>query len=219
MNKTDDLTIEKVVQKTLQEEKPRTVKKLIERTVELTRKDRYEVFLVVQELEKAKKIHLGAPKIIRKLPETIQEYFLKVNYFSIEFWTIFLLTALFFPVIILISEESSFLFLRVIFGFLFILFIPGWSITNLFFPRLYETIDQFERVLFAIGVNVGIAIFSGLILNQVWIINSTPFAIIIGSFTFAALLLASLLRIYIGSNRNKKLLTLFESIKSKMKRK
>ncbi len=219
MNKTDSLAIEKVVQKILQEEKPKTVKKLIERTVELTSKDKYEVFLVVQELERTKRIHLGSPKIIRKLPETILEYFIKVNYFSVEFWTIFLLTAMFFPIIILIPEESSFLFLRVIFGFLFILFIPGWSITNLFFPKLYEVIDQFERFLIAIGVNVGIAIFSGLILNQVWIINSTPFTIIIGSFTFAASLLSSLLRIYIGSSRNKKLLVLFENIKLKIKRK
>ena len=219
MSKTDGLAIEKIVQKTLQEEKPRTVKKLIERTVELTSKDKYEVFLVVQELERNKKIHLGSPKIIRKLPETILEYLITINYFSIEFWTIFLLTALFFPIIILISEESSFLFLRVIFGFLFLLFIPGWSITNLFFPKLYETIDQFERVLIAIGVNVGIAIFSGLILNQVWIINSIPFAIVIGSFTFAVLLLSSLLRIYIGSSKSKKLLVLFDNIKLKIKRK
>ncbi|MFX0141900.1 MAG: 3-hydroxyacyl-CoA dehydrogenase family protein, partial [Candidatus Hodarchaeota archaeon] len=40
------------------------------------------------------------------------------------------------------------------------------------------------EALIAIGINVGIAIFSGLILNQIWIINSTPFAVVIGSFTF-----------------------------------
>ena len=48
MNKIDSLAIEKVVQKTLQEEKPKTVKKLIERTVDLTSEDIYEVFLVLQ---------------------------------------------------------------------------------------------------------------------------------------------------------------------------
>jgi len=219
MSKEDTNTIEKVVQQILLEEKPKTVKKLIERTIELTSKDKYEIFLVVQELEKTRRIHLGSPKIIRKLPENILEYFLKINYFSIEFWVIFLLTALFFPIIILIPEESSFLFLRVIFGFMFILFIPGWSIANLFFPKLYETIDQFERVLIAIGINVGIAIFSGLILNEIWIIDSIPFAIVIGSFTFVVSLLSALLRIYIGSNKSKKLLASFEKIISKMKRK
>lgn len=219
MNKTNNNTIEKAILRTLQYEKPKTVKKLIERTVELTSGDKYEVYLIVQELERTKRIHLGSPKIIRKLPESIPEYFVKFNYFSIEFWSIFLLTILFFPIIILIPEESSFLFLRVIFGFLFILFIPGWSITNLFFPKLYETIDQFERILIATGLNVGIAIFSGLILNQVWIINSTAFAIVIGSFTFVISILSSLLRVYIASSRSKKLLMLLENIKLKIKRK
>ena len=130
-------------------------------------------------------------------------YLLKIHYYSIEFWSIFVLTGIFFPIIIFIRQDSPILFLRILFGILFGVFIPGWTITNLIFPRISENIDQFERVLLAIGINIGISIFSGLLLNQVWIIDSIPFTVTIGGITFVALILSITFRILIGGEKIK----------------
>jgi len=92
-------------------------------------------------------------------------------------------------------------FIRVIIGGIFGIFVPGWVITNLIFPRLNETIDQYERILLSLGINLGIMIFSGLILNQIWVIETPSFVITIGSLTLFVLFSTILLRILIGTGR------------------
>ncbi|MBY8999973.1 MAG: DUF1616 domain-containing protein [Candidatus Heimdallarchaeota archaeon] len=201
MNSDNVLEIKKIIQKIVNEEKPKTVKQLINKTAIITGNDEQEIYFAIQELEKNKIIRLGSPTLLRELPTTVNEYLFRNRYFSIEFWIIIFLICAFFPVGMLIPADSSFQFLRVIIGVLFGLFIPGWTITNLVFPKLYEKIDQLERVLIAVGMNIGIIIFSGLILNEIWLIDSVPFVIIIGSFTFLMHLLSVTVRILIGSNK------------------
>ena len=203
MNSDNISGIKPVIQKIINEEKPKTVRQLVNKTIAITGKNEEEIYFAVQELEKDNVIQLGSPKITRDLPSTIREYLSKNKYFSIEFWTITFLICIFFPIGIFIPSDSPFQFLRLIIGILFGILVPGWTITNLVFPKLYETIDQLERVLIAIGMNIGIIIFSGLILNEIWLIDSIPFVIIIGSFTFLAHLLSVSLRILIGSNKIK----------------
>ncbi|MCG3215154.1 MAG: DUF1616 domain-containing protein [Candidatus Heimdallarchaeota archaeon] len=201
MSNYDKSETRKEIQKILVEEKPKTVRELVKKTVVTTGKEKEEIYQIVKKLEKERIIKLGSQKVDRTLPTSISEYLFKIHFFSIEFWSILLLTCIFFPIIILINPESPFLFLRVIWGLLFGLFIPGWTITNLIFPKVFELIDQFERALIAIGVNIGISIFTGLILNNVWIIDSIPFTITIGILTFVILILSVILRILIGSNK------------------
>jgi hypothetical protein len=201
MNNSISSSIEKVVQKILIEEKPKTVRKLIQRTLELTKANEKQVYQTIKEMESKKAIRLGSEKITRTLPKSFSEYLLKSHYFSIEFWIIICLCALFFLTVLLIPETSPVLFIRVIAGGVFGILIPGWVITNIIFPRLYETIDQFERILFSLGINIGIIIFSGLILNQIWAIETPSFVIVIGSLTLFFLFLNVLLRILIGSGR------------------
>ena len=203
MNEQELNGLKKIIQKILAEEKPKTVRELVEKTRNITGKSKEEIYGLIQDLEKSKIIYLGSPKIERTLPISLSSYILKLHYFSVEFWLIILLTSVFFPTIILIPSDSSFLFLRVIMGLLFGIFIPGWAITNIFFPRIYETIDQLERVLISLGINIGIAIFSGLMLNTVWIIDSLSFVVVIGSLTIIALLISTIIRILIGSGKFK----------------
>jgi len=212
MNNQETNGLKKIIQKILTEEKPSTVRELVKRTIDLTGKDKEEIYALIQELERVKIIKLGAPKIERSLPESFSSYLFKIHYFSIEFWLIGFLTIIFFPIILLIPSNSPFLFLRVIIGFLFGIFIPGWVISNVFFPRIYETINQIERVLISIGVNVGISIFTGLILNNVWIINSIPFVVVIGCLTIVGLLVSTSIRVLLGSNRIKGIIYYFKSI-------
>jgi len=199
MNSVDILEIEKVIQKIMNEDKPKTVKQLMTRTRTVTGKEEREIYLAIQDLEKANIIKLGSPKITRELPKSVHEYLFRNKYFVVEFWALLILISMFVPIGLFIPADSFFSFLRIIFGILFGLFIPGWTITNLIFPRLYENIDQLERVLLAVGMNIGIIIFSGLILNAIWLIDSVPFVIIIGSFSLLIHLLSVIIRILLGS--------------------
>lgn len=198
MKTTENSQLRNIIQKVLNEEKPKTVKKLIERTVELSNADKSSIYSIIQELEKNKTIQLGSPKINRELPSTVFSYLFERNYYSLEFWLILCLTIIFFITTLVIQEGSSFLFLRVTMGIIFGVFIPGWLVVNLIFPKPYEIIDQIERLLFSLGINIGIMIFAGLILNQVWAISSLPFLIIIGSFSVFMLILSTGIRLLIG---------------------
>ncbi|MCK5141313.1 MAG: DUF1616 domain-containing protein [Candidatus Heimdallarchaeota archaeon] len=199
MNSVDISEIKKVIQKIMNEDKPKTVKQLMTRTIAVTGKEERVIYSAIQELEKNNIIKLGSPKIIRELPKSVHEYLFRNKYFAVEFWTLLILICMFVPVGLFIPADSFFSFLRIIIGVLFGLFIPGWTITNLIFPRLYENIDQLERVLLAVGMNIGIIIFSGLILNAIWLIDSAPFVIIIGSFSLFIHLLSVIFRILLGS--------------------
>ena len=203
MTSTITPDIRKIIQKILVEEKPKTVRQLVQKTVDATGKEEDEIYQIIKTLEKEKVIRLGPEKIERGLPSSVYDYFFKIHYYSIEFWSIFILTSIFFPIVIFIEQDSPALFLRVIFGVIFGVFIPGWVITNLMFPRISETIDQFERVLLAIGINIGISIFAGLLLNRVWIIDSMPFTVTIGALTFVVLILSVIIRILIGGEKIK----------------
>lgn len=198
MNLSNSSQIKKTIQKILNEEKPKTVKKLIERTEELSKADKTSIYLVIRELEQEKIIQLGSPRIERKLPSSITSYLLKLNYYAFEFWLILILTALFVITTMVIQEGSILFFLRITMGIIFSVFVPGWVVTSLLFPKPYEVIDQLERTLISLGINIGIMVFTGLILNQVWIISNVPYVIIISSITLLVLIISFGFRILIG---------------------
>ncbi len=193
--------VKEVITKILTEEKPKTVRKLTERAVELSKKDKKLIYSLVREMEREGKIRLGSERIERKLPDTFSQYFLQIHYYSLEFWTLMVLSAIFFLSVLLIPQNSPFYFLRVFMGIIFGVIIPGWAISNVIFPKLYETIDQIERTLLAIGINIGTMIFGGLILNQIWAIENLPFVIVLGSLTIVASIASVIIRILIGSEK------------------
>lgn len=193
--------VKKIIIKILTDEKPKTVRKLVERTSELSKCEKNLIYNIIREMEQEKEIHLGSPRIERILPKTIFEYLLQINYYSIEFWGLILLSTLFFLTVLLINSNSPLYFLRVIMGVSFSIIIPGWSVSNVIFPKLYETIDQIERVLLAIGINIGIMIFGGLILDQIWAIDSLPFVIMLGSLTMVSTIITGIIRILIGRGK------------------
>jgi len=193
--------VKEIIIKILTEEKPKTVRKLSEKATELSKKDRNFIYSIIREMEQEGEIRLGSEKIERRLPKTISQYFLQVNYYSIEFWILIVLSIIFFLTVPLISEGSPFYFLRVTMGIIYGIIIPGWAISNVIFPKLYETIDQLERTLFAIGINVGTMIFGGLILNRIWAIDNLPFVIVLGSLTIVSAIASGIIRILIGSEK------------------
>ncbi len=198
-----------LIQDTLRDERPNTVRRLVHLVQKKTDLEKTEIYGAIQQMEKEKKIHLGATRIERNLPSTLRNFFLRFHYYSVEFWVILSFTLIFFPLVLLVQRDSPVIFLRTIIGLLFCLFIPGWTFANLLFPKLYETIDQFERILLALGVNIGIVIFTGISLDTYWVIDDYSFVVSIGLVTIVLLLLSSALRILIGSG---KLETVFNKV-------
>ena len=190
-----------LIQDTLRNERPNTVRRLVHLVQKKTNLEKTEIYDAIQQMEKEKKIHLGATRIERNLPSTLRNFFLRFHYYSVEFWVILSFTLIFFPLVLLVQNDSPVIFLRTIIGLLFCLFIPGWTFANLLFPKLYETIDQFERMLLALGVNIGIVIFTGISLDTYWVIDDYSFVISIGLITIVLLLISSTLRILIGSGK------------------
>ena len=212
----------KLIQDTLKDERPNTVKRLVHLVQKKTSLEKTEIYDAIQQMEKEKKIHLGATRIERKLPSTLRNFFLRFHYYSVEFWVIlsftliffllvllvqkgspvtFLRTMIDFPIVLLVQKGPFVTFLRTMIGLLYCLFIPGWTFANLLFPKLYETIDQFERMLLALGINIGIVIFTGISLDTYWVIDDYSFIISIGVVTIVLLFISSTLRILIGSGK------------------
>ena len=119
MNIVDISEIKKVIQNIMNEDKPKTVKQLMTRTIAVTGKEEREIYSAIQKLEKTNVIKLGSPKITRELPKSVHEYLFRNKYFVIEFWTLLILIGTFVPVGLFIPIDSFFSFLRIIFGVLF----------------------------------------------------------------------------------------------------
>lgn len=203
MKDKERVFVKETIEKVLTEQKPKTVKKLVLRVSELTEIAEEDIYNIVRELEKDNKINLGFPKKQRELPKKISNYLFKMHYFSIEFWLIFILSLIFLGLGFTTGNIPFLHFLKSIFGGIYIMIIPGWTITNLFFPQIYEVIDQIERILLSLGVSIGISIFSGLLLNKVWIINSIALTITIGCFSLVLLVFSVVIRLFIGSQKSK----------------
>lgn len=203
MNSANTSEVKKIILKVMNDDKPKTVKQLIAKTVSSSGKEEQEVYEAVRELEKEKAIHLGAPKIERDLPKTLNNYIFKRSYYAIEFWIIVSFIVAFLIIGILVEPDSPFSFLRVIVGSLAGLFIPGWVTANLIFPKIYEKIDQLERVLISLGINIGVTIFIGLLLDQIWAINSMAYVTALVSFTLIVHIASVVLRILLGSEKIK----------------
>jgi len=201
MNRNESSEVKKMIKEILAKEKPKTVKKLSDRVIELSKKNIDIVYDAIKEMEMEGEIKLGSPKIERKLPDTISNYLFKSRYFSIEFWLLVGLTVIFTIATLLIPTNSPFQFLRTIMGIIYGLFIPGWAISCVVFPKLYETIDQIERTLVAIGINIGTMIFGGLILNQIWAVDNLPFVVMLSSVTIISLVVSATIRILLGTGR------------------
>jgi len=68
--------------------------------------------------------------------------------------------------------------LRVVVGFPFVMFLPGYLFVSALFPRK-EEIDAIERITLSIGLSLCIVVFVGLCLNY------TPWGIRLGAILLA----------------------------------
>jgi hypothetical protein len=81
------------------------------------------------------------------------------------FWIVLGLSALSFLSIVLLPETGPPLsYIRYIFAFILVAFLPGYCLTETMFPK-QQTMDVIERTTFSIGLSFAITALSGLILS------------------------------------------------------
>lgn len=76
--------------------------------------------------------------------------------------------------------------LRIVFGLLFILFFPGYTLMTALFPKK-ESLDAIERIALSFGLSIAVASLLALVLNYTpWGIRLEPILIGIAVFIFIA---------------------------------
>ena len=123
-------------------------------------------------------------------PNNIKEYFLSKH--SHWFWIVSTATIISFLTTIILNDKSSLLiYLRHILGTFLVIFLPGYSVSKIFF--LSKQISKIERVLLSITLSIIIVPLLGLTMNYVnWNINIISTTTIIILITLISSFIAAL---------------------------
>jgi uncharacterized membrane protein len=102
------------------------------------------------------------------------------------FWMILGVTGLSLLAVALTPEAFPLVVTRWILGSIFVLYLPGYSLLQLLFPKGSE-LDSLERFALNIGVSLAIVPLIGLVLNFMpWGIRLIPIVVSLAAFTVLA---------------------------------
>jgi hypothetical protein len=143
-----------------------------------------EIKEAIYELEKDDKIELLDPKFNGSFIDYLKSYY---SLFTV--WFTLIVTGITLLTIYILPSIEPFSILRIIIGFIFVLFIPGYALNNLLFPNKHDTI---ENVAFSIGFSLAIVPLIGLILNYTPLgIRLDPIVLLISITSIGIILIAS----------------------------
>jgi len=81
------------------------------------------------------------------------------------FWITLTLTALTFASVLLVPADAVPLsYLRYLFGFIFVIFLPGYCLTETLFPKK-DALDIIERMTLSVGLSFAVTALVGLFLS------------------------------------------------------
>jgi hypothetical protein len=81
------------------------------------------------------------------------------------FWITLTLTALTFASVLLVPADAVPLsYLRYLFGFIFVIFLPGYCLTETLFPKK-DALDIIERMTLSVGLSFAVTALLGLFLS------------------------------------------------------
>lgn len=115
------------------------------------------------------------------------------NLESMWFWGTTVLVALTLLVVFYV-DSTLLLYVRYVLGGIFILFLPGFLLISVLYPR--RELDELERLALSIGLSLAIVPLVGLMLNYTpWGITLTPIMVSLAFFA-EALAFGALVRKY-----------------------
>jgi len=121
-------------------------------------------------LENAGEIFLEKPPAV--VPSSLTGFFL--SGWTVWFWVVFSV-AVATTVMVFAVPETAFplVYARYLFGSIFMLFLPGFSIIKALFGR--KELDNIERLALSVGLSLALVPLAGLLLNYTpWGIRTTP---------------------------------------------
>ena len=171
MNQKSKDTLDRILIKLVEEKKPTSVRQLVNLTKSETSVIPEEMILQhILRLESQGKITLKEPLI--QTPPKLSTY-LKTTEATWYWITIILATTTALTVFTIQENSYPLIYIRNILGAIFVLFLPGYSLIKLLFPK--KEIDNIERTVLSIGMSLALVPITGLILNYTpWGIKTTP---------------------------------------------
>jgi len=136
------------------------------------RRDSTEKAVIEQVLRLESEGKLLFEKPPATVPSSLTEYFFSA--WSLWFWGVFGLATVASVMVFTVSEAAfPMVYARYLFGSLFVLFLPGYSLIKALFSD--RELDIIERVALSIGLSLALVPMAGLLLNYTpWGIRTTP---------------------------------------------
>jgi len=153
-------SLDKVVLKIIETRQPKNVKELVQLVQEQVDTSLEDIKREVKNLQQKGLITIEEPKTFANRYTD----FLSSKK-SLWFWVTIALTFLAFISVIFFPESGTPLsYPRYAFGFIFLVFLPGYCLTEALFPRK-DAMDEIERLTFSVGLSFAVTALVGLFLS------------------------------------------------------
>jgi hypothetical protein len=153
-------SLEAVILDVLDTKQPETVRELVRLVQEQVDAKLEDIEKEVENLHRKGLVSLEAPK---RTEESFISFLSPRK--SLWFWLVICISVFSFASILVIPENMLPLsYLRYVFGFVLVAFLPGYCLTETLFPRK-SALDIIERITFSIGLSFAVTALVGLFLS------------------------------------------------------
>ncbi len=122
-----------------------------------------------------------------KLPKTFPQYFLSIESLWFHILFVFVVSTI---LLALYVTKPPLIYLRYVFGSLYVLYAPGAVLLEALYPR-GEELEPLERLALSIGLSLALVPLVGLILNYTpWGIRLVPIIISLALLTLSLAIIA-----------------------------
>lgn len=167
----------KILSKSIKRNNPKDLSELIQKTKLCTKLSEEEIVDLISELEDEKSVKLVAPLVVNNGWNTL---------FSLEtlsFWVIVILCSIILGLTLFAPNTVSFvLYVQYFFGVPFVLYLPGYSLMNVIFPKQAENsqtnLGSIDRFLLNFFFSLALtAVLSFILAYAPWGLNAKSFVL------------------------------------------
>jgi len=162
--------LDEFIIQTIKKNRPRTVEQLVELVQADYSLPRKKILECILRLQDQRKIVLE--EYSSSLPLRFKSYIFSAK--SEWYWAIIAICITTAAIVFTVPENVyPAMYARYLFGFIFVLLLPGYSLIKAFFP--VKELDNVERIALSIGMSLALVPITGLLLNYTpWGIRTTP---------------------------------------------
>jgi len=153
-------SLETVILDVLETKQPENVKELVQLVQEQAHVNLDDIKKAVKNLQQKGRVSLEEPT---RHKENFSSFLSPRN--SRWFWIVIVTSILSFASILFIPKTGTPLsYIRYIFAFVLVAFLPGYCLTEILFPK-EDSLDVIERLTFSIGLSFAVTALVGLFLS------------------------------------------------------